>query len=69
MKKLMTLKTEGDERVLIHLDNWGVGTDRLYRRWTLEHDGWHCLETGEVGWRSGFMFGGISRLMPKAVGP
>jgi hypothetical protein len=68
MRRLVALKTESGQRVYIHLDNWGGGVDRLFRRWMREHDGWRCLETGEMAHRTGLIFGRLSRLNPRPQG-
>jgi hypothetical protein len=52
MRKSITLRTGGGKRVHLRLDNWGVGTDKLFRRWTREPDGWHCVDTGEIAQRA-----------------
>jgi len=56
MRRLITLRTEAGRRVYVHLDNLGAGVDRLYRRWSREPDGWHCVDTGEVAQISGLIF-------------
>jgi hypothetical protein len=56
MRRLITLKTETGRRVYVHLDNFGAGVDRLYRRWNRERDGWRCVDTGEVAQLSGLFF-------------
>jgi hypothetical protein len=48
MRKSITLRTGDGKRIHLRLDNWGGGTDRLFRRWTREPDGWHCIDTGEI---------------------
>jgi hypothetical protein len=48
MKKVIKLKTAGGQTVKVMLDNWGGGMDRLHRRWTLQPEGWHCVDNGEV---------------------
>ena len=59
MRRLMALKTEKGSRVVIHLDNWGGGVDRHFRRWTREYDGWRCVETGEGARKTSLLFGGL----------
>jgi hypothetical protein len=61
MRKLVTLRTETGKRISVHLDNWGGGIDRLYRRWMLEPDGWHCVDTGEIAQRASLIFGRLSK--------
>jgi len=34
--------------VAVSMDNWGSGTDRLFRRWIREGEGWRCVETGLI---------------------
>lgn len=48
MKRVIHLKTASGETVRVMLDNWGGGMDRRHRRWTLQPEGWHCVDTGEV---------------------
>jgi len=48
MKKVIQLKTASGETVKVVLDNWGGGMDRLHRRWTLQPEGWHCVDNGEI---------------------
>ncbi|MGD0288876.1 MAG: hypothetical protein ABSC63_04350 [Candidatus Binataceae bacterium] len=48
MKKAIKLRTAAGQMVKVMLDNWGGGIDRLYRRWTLEPGGWHCVDNGEI---------------------
>jgi len=48
MKKVIQLKTASGETVKVMLDNWGGGMDRLHRRWTLQHEGWHCVDNGDI---------------------
>ncbi len=55
----MAVRTDRGNRVVIHLDNWGGGTDRQFRRWIREPDGWRCLETGEMGRKTSLLFGGL----------
>ena len=51
MRKSIKLRTGDGKLVALHLDNWGGGVDRLYRRWVREADGgWRCVETGAVGY-------------------
>ena len=64
----MALKTDKGNRVVIHLDNWGGGTDRQFRRWIREHDGWRCLETGEGGRKTSLLFGGLIGRRPSRLG-
>ena len=59
MRKVMAVKTDRGKRVVIHLDNWGGGVDRQFRRWVREHDGWRCLETGELGRKTNLLFGSL----------
>jgi hypothetical protein len=48
MRKSIRLRTADGRFVSLHLDNWGGGVDRLYRRWLREPDSsWRCVETGE----------------------
>jgi hypothetical protein len=48
MRKSIRLRTADGKLVALHLDNWGGGVDRLYRRWIREPDSsWRCVETGE----------------------
>lgn len=63
MRKLVRLKTNDGKRIFIHLDSWGGGIDRLYRRWTREHDGWRCADTGQMAHRAG-LFDGFKRATP-----
>jgi hypothetical protein len=48
MKKIIKLKTAGGQTVKVILDNWGSGIDGLHRRWSLQPEGWHCVDNGEV---------------------
>jgi hypothetical protein len=48
MKKVIKLKTASGQTVKVILDHWGSGTDALHRRWSLQPEGWYCLENGEV---------------------
>lgn len=56
MRRLITLRTDGGKRFYVRLDNLGSGIDRLYRRWSREPDGWHCVDTGEIAQVSGLIF-------------
>jgi hypothetical protein len=56
MKKFITLRTDEGNRVLVSLDGWGAGVDRMHRRWTREPEGWRCIDTGEVAHKSGLLF-------------
>lgn len=56
MRRLIRLKTEAGRRIYVHLDHFGAGIDGLYRRWSHEPDGWHCIDTGEVAQVSGLIF-------------
>jgi hypothetical protein len=49
MKKAIKLKTSNGLTVKVILDHWGSGTDGLHRRWSLQPEGWLCVENGEVG--------------------
>ena len=60
MKRLISLRTEHGESVLVYLDNWGCGIDKSYRRWVREQDGWVCVETGEMACRVNLLFGWLS---------
>ena len=63
MRRTIHLTTAQGKRVDLHLHNWGGGTDRMFRNWTKEPDGWHCVDTGEIGQPSrGFLFSRLSRL-------
>jgi len=64
MRKLVRLKTQEGERIFVHLDNWGGGIDRLFRRWTREHDGWRCVDTGQIARRAS-LFEGFRRSTPR----
>jgi hypothetical protein len=55
MRKLITLRTGDGKRIYVHLDNWGGGNDKFYRRWTREPDGWHCIDTGEIAHRTSLL--------------
>jgi len=55
MKRHITLRDNTGGRVRIALDNWGSAHDRLYRRWSREHDAWYCEETGQIAHRAGFL--------------
>ena len=48
MRKVIRLKTATGETVKVMLDNWGGGMDRLHRRWSLQPEGWHCVDSGEI---------------------
>jgi hypothetical protein len=48
MKKMIKLLTVDGKVVKVMLDNWGAGMDRLHRRWTLQAEGWHCVDNGEI---------------------
>jgi hypothetical protein len=48
MKKVIKLLTADGKTVKVMLDNWGGGMDRLHRRWTLQADGWQCVDNGEI---------------------
>lgn len=48
MRKVVVLRTPDGKRIPVTLENWGMGVDRLYRRWTREQDGWHCAETSQI---------------------
>jgi len=48
MKKVIKLKTASGQTVKVMLDNWGGGMDRLHRRWTLQPEGWCCVDNGEL---------------------
>ena len=48
MKKVIKLLTAHGKTVKVILDNWGGGMDHLHRRWTLQPDGWHCVDNGEI---------------------
>jgi hypothetical protein len=48
MKKVIKLKTTDGQTVKVMLDNWGGGMDRFHRRWTLQPEGWHCVDSGEL---------------------
>jgi hypothetical protein len=48
MKKVIKLKTPSGQTVKVMLDNWGSGRDGVHRRWSLQPEGWHCVENGEV---------------------
>jgi hypothetical protein len=47
MKKVVKLRTVDGQTVKVMLDNWGGGMDRLHRRWTLQPDGWYCVDNGK----------------------
>jgi len=48
MKKAIMLKTASGQTVKVMLDNWGGGIDRHHRRWTLQPEGWLCVDNGEM---------------------
>lgn len=48
MRKVIQLKTASGETVKVILDSWGGGMDRHHRRWTLQPEGWHCVDSGEI---------------------
>ncbi len=48
MRKVIKVKTTDGQTVKVMLDTWGGGVDRSHRRWTLQPDGWHCIDTGEI---------------------
>ena len=48
MKKVIKLLTAHNQTVKVMLDNWGGGMDRLHRRWTLQPEGWLCVDNGEI---------------------
>jgi hypothetical protein len=56
MMKFITLRTDGGNRVFVALDGWGIGMDRMHRRWTREPDGWCCVDSGEFAHKSGLLF-------------
>jgi hypothetical protein len=64
MRKLVRLKTQDGKRIFVHLDNWGGGIDRNYRRWTREHDGWRCVDTGQMAHPAG-LFDGLRKSTPR----
>jgi hypothetical protein len=69
MKRVILLKTEGGERVVVHLDHWGCGTDKFYRRWMWEHDVWICTDTGEFAHRVSLLFGWLATRGSEAGAP
>jgi hypothetical protein len=48
MKKVIKIKTASGLTVKLMLDNWGSGVDSVRRRWSLQPEGWHCVDNGEV---------------------
>jgi len=48
MKKVIKLKTPSGQTVKVMLDNWGSGLDGLHRRWSLQPEGWLCVDNGEI---------------------
>jgi hypothetical protein len=64
MRKRLRLKTQDGTKVFVHLDNWGVGIDRMFRRWTREPDGWLCVDTGQIARRAG-LFDGLKKTQPR----
>ena len=48
MKKVIKIKTASGQTVKLMLDNWGSGVDSLHRRWSLQAEGWHCVDNGEL---------------------
>ena len=48
MKKVIKLLTADGKIVKVMLDSWGAGMDRLHRRWTLQPEGWQCVDTGAI---------------------
>ncbi len=60
MKKVVSLVDESGTEVLMSLDNWGSGIDRIFRRWVREGEAWRCIETGRTA-RQNRGFGSIFR--------
>jgi hypothetical protein len=48
MKKVVSLLDDNGTEVMMSLDNWGSGVDRLFRRWVREGEAWRCIETGRT---------------------
>jgi hypothetical protein len=48
MKKVIKLIADNGQTVKVVLDNWGCGMDRQHRRWTLQPEGWLCVDNGEI---------------------
>ena len=46
MKKILSLVDETGKVIAVSMDNWGSGTDKSFRRWVREAEGWRCVETG-----------------------
>jgi hypothetical protein len=65
MKKVISLFDDNGTEVLMSLDNWGSGVDRLFRRWVRDGEAWRCIETGRTA-RQKRRFGSIFR---KSVSP
>jgi len=64
MRKRVRLKTQDGQKIFVQLHHWGGGIDRHFRRWTREHDGWRCLESGQVA-HPASLFDAFKRATPR----
>jgi hypothetical protein len=48
MKKVIKVITADGQTVKVMLDNWGGGAAPLHRRWTLQPEGWYCVDNGQL---------------------
>ena len=63
MKKIIKVMTADGQTVRVMLESWGGGMDRLHRHWTLQPDGWYCVDTGKFAQSEDSLAFGAMRLL------